>query len=157
MLTLCNLAACSYKSNKLSENLPLCIMQFLDNYDYLKGANEVNRRYFQHTVLLCLLKALYFARICSYAACIILCPKLCWHNSPRPTQNPPPALLPDQNVNRTPQLMVSLSSDFVDWIGTVTGKKNDCDTVWWWAACLPPPCRSVWLTTSLSFPSSLMP
>jgi len=50
----------------------------------LKGANEVNRQYFQQAVLLCLLKALYYAGICSYAACIILCPKLCWHNSPRP-------------------------------------------------------------------------
>ena len=39
----------------------------------------------QQAVLLCLLKALYYAGICSYAACIILCPKLCWHNSPRPT------------------------------------------------------------------------
>ena len=28
-----------------SESLPLCIMQFLDNYNYLKGANEVNRQY----------------------------------------------------------------------------------------------------------------
>ena len=27
----------------ISEKLPLCIMQFLDNYRYLKGANEVNR------------------------------------------------------------------------------------------------------------------
>ena len=48
-------------------------MQFLDNYNYfgyLKGANEVNRQYFQQAVLLCLLKALYtyYARICSYAA-----------------------------------------------------------------------------------------
>jgi len=63
-------------------------MQFLDNYNYfghLKGANEVNRQYFQQAVLLCLLKALYYARKWSYAACIILCPKLCWHNSPRPT------------------------------------------------------------------------
>jgi len=40
--------------------------------------------YFQQAVLLCLLKALYYAGICSYATCIILCPKLCWHNSPRP-------------------------------------------------------------------------
>ena len=32
-------------------------------------------------------------------------------------QNPPPALLPDQNVNRTPQLMVSLSSDCgLNWV-----------------------------------------
>jgi len=62
-------------------------MQVLDNYNYfgyMKGANEVNRQYFQQAVLLCLLKALYCAGICSYAACIILCPKLCWHNSPRP-------------------------------------------------------------------------
>ena len=44
-----------------SENLPLCIMQFLDNYNYLKGANEVNREYFQQAVLLCLLRALYYA------------------------------------------------------------------------------------------------
>jgi len=37
----------------------------------------VNRQYFQQAVLLCLLKALYYAGICSYAACIILlCPKL---------------------------------------------------------------------------------
>ena len=35
-------------------------MQFLDNYRYLKGANEVNRWYFQHPVLLRLLKALYY-------------------------------------------------------------------------------------------------
>jgi len=49
-------------------------MQFLDNYNYLKGANEVNRQYFQQAVVLCLVKALYYARICSYAACIILCP-----------------------------------------------------------------------------------
>jgi len=34
----------------------------------MKGANEVNRQYFQQAVLLCLLKALYYARICSYAA-----------------------------------------------------------------------------------------
>jgi len=50
-------------------------MQFLDNYNYLgylKGANEVNKQYFQQAVLLCLLKALYYAGICSYAACIIL-------------------------------------------------------------------------------------
>jgi len=63
-------------------------MQFFDNYNYfgyLKGANEVNTQYFQQAVLLCLPKALYHAGICSYAACIILCPKLCWHNSPRPT------------------------------------------------------------------------
>jgi len=54
----------------------------LDNYNYfgyLKGVNEVNRQYFQQAVLLCLLKALCYAGICSYAACIILCPKLCWH------------------------------------------------------------------------------
>jgi len=54
-------------------------MQFLDNYNYfgyLKGDNEVNRQYFQQAVLLCLLKALYYAGICSYAACIILCPKI---------------------------------------------------------------------------------
>ena len=32
-------------------------------------------------------------------------------------QNQPPALLPDQNVNRTPQLMVSLSSDCgLNWV-----------------------------------------
>ena len=46
-------------------------MQFLDNYNYfgyLKGANEVNRQYFQQAVLLCLQKALYYAGICSYAA-----------------------------------------------------------------------------------------
>jgi len=59
----------------------------LDNYNYfgyLKGANKVNRLYFQQAVLLCLLRALYYAGIYSYAACIILCSKLCWHNSPRP-------------------------------------------------------------------------
>jgi len=63
-------------------------MQFLDNYNYfgyLKGASEVNRQYLQQAVLLCLLKALYYAVIYSYAACIILCPELCWHNSPRPS------------------------------------------------------------------------
>ena len=52
-----------------------------------KGANEVNRQYFQQAVLLYLLTALYYyyyAGTCSYAACIILCPKLCWHNLPRP-------------------------------------------------------------------------
>jgi len=43
-------------------------MQVLDNYRYLKGANEVYRQYFQQAVLLCLLKALYYAGICSYAA-----------------------------------------------------------------------------------------
>jgi len=33
-----------------------------------------------------LAKAVYYAGIilCSYAACIILCSKLCWHNLPRP-------------------------------------------------------------------------
>ena len=39
-------------------------MQFLDNYNYfgyLKGVNEVNRQYFQQAVLLCLLRALYYA------------------------------------------------------------------------------------------------
>ena len=39
-------------------------MQFLDNYNYfgyLKGVNEMNRQYFQQAVLLCLLKALYYA------------------------------------------------------------------------------------------------
>jgi len=39
-----------------SENLPLCIMQSLDNYNYfgyLKGANEVNWQYFQQAVLYC--------------------------------------------------------------------------------------------------------
>ena len=57
------MAACSYKINP-STSLPLCIMQFLDNYNYfgyLKGANEVNRQYFQQAVLLCLLGALYYA------------------------------------------------------------------------------------------------
>jgi len=53
------------------------------NYWYMKGANEVNKQYFQQAVPLCLLKALYYAGICSYAACIVLCSKLCWHNSPR--------------------------------------------------------------------------
>ena len=55
-------------------------MQFMDNYNYfryLKGANEVNYiQYFQQAVLLYLLKALYYARICSYAACIIIMPKI---------------------------------------------------------------------------------
>jgi len=40
----------------------LCNMQFLDNhkyFGYLKGANEVNREYFQQAVLLCLLRVLY--------------------------------------------------------------------------------------------------
>jgi len=76
------------------ENLPLCIMQFLDNYiyfGYLKGANEVNR--LQQAVLLCLLKALYYAGICSYAACIILCQKLCWNNSLTPTALRPTLLV----------------------------------------------------------------
>jgi len=39
-------------------------MQLLDNYNYfgyLKGANEVNRQYFQQALLLWLLKALYYA------------------------------------------------------------------------------------------------
>ena len=53
----------------------------------LKGANEVNREYFQQAVLLCLLKALYYAGIFSYAACTILCPKLCWHNLPGPIRH----------------------------------------------------------------------
>jgi len=51
-------------------------MQFLDNSNYigyLKGANEVNRQYLQQAVLLHLLRALYYAGICSYAACIIIC------------------------------------------------------------------------------------
>ena len=34
----------------------------------MKGANEVNRQYFQQAVLLCLQKALYYAGICSNAA-----------------------------------------------------------------------------------------
>ena len=55
------------------------------NYKHLKGTNEVYRQYFQQAVLLCLLKALYHAGICSYAACIMLCPKLCGHNLPRPS------------------------------------------------------------------------
>ena len=41
----------------------------LDNHNYfgyLKGANEVNC---QQAVLLCLLRALYYTGICSYAAC----------------------------------------------------------------------------------------
>ena len=79
------MAACSYKFfNK--RKFATMYHAVLDNYNYLgflKGANEVNRQYFQQAVLLCLLKALYYARICSYTACII-CPKLCWHNSPRP-------------------------------------------------------------------------
>ena len=70
-------------NSSTSENLPLSIM---NHFGYLKGANEVNRQYFQQAVLLCLLRALYYAGICSYAACIILCPKLCWHNLPRPIQ-----------------------------------------------------------------------
>jgi len=37
----------------------------------MKGANEVNRLYFQQAVLLCLLKALYYAGICSCASCIM--------------------------------------------------------------------------------------
>ena len=52
--------------------------------DLLDIASEVNRQYFQQ-VLLCSLKALYYAGICSCAACIILCSKLCQHNSPRPS------------------------------------------------------------------------
>ena len=46
--------------------------------------NEMNRQCFHQAVQLCLLKALYYAGICSSVACIILCPKLCWHYSPRP-------------------------------------------------------------------------
>ena len=37
-------------------------------FGYLKGANEVNRQCFQQALLLCLLKALYYTGICSYAA-----------------------------------------------------------------------------------------
>jgi len=50
--TCCKLADCNPST---SENLPLCIMQFLDNHNYfgyLKGVNEVNRQYFQQAVLL---------------------------------------------------------------------------------------------------------
>ena len=46
--------------------------------------NKANRQCFHQAVQLCLLKALYYAGICSSVACIILCPKLCWHYSPRP-------------------------------------------------------------------------
>ena len=74
------MAACSYKSFNKWKFATMCHAVF----EHLKGANEVNRQYFQQAALLCLLKALYYAGICSYAACIILCPKLCWHNSPRP-------------------------------------------------------------------------
>ena len=43
------------------------------------------RQYFQQAVFACYVKALYYAGICSYATSIILCPKLGWHNSPRPS------------------------------------------------------------------------
>ena len=37
-----------------------------------------------HTVMLT--KRLYYAGICSYALCIILCLKVCWHSLPRPSE-----------------------------------------------------------------------
>jgi len=56
--------------NKL--NLPLqCQCISFGTVITLKDAYEVNRQ--------------YYAGIRSYAACIILCPKLCWHNTPRPS------------------------------------------------------------------------
>ena len=71
----------------------LCISFWnYNHFGYLKDANEVNRQYFQQAVLLCLLKALDYAGICSYAACIILCPKLCWHNLPKPTHQQIPLI-----------------------------------------------------------------
>ena len=77
------MAVCSCKSFT-SENLPLCIMQFYDNYKYfgyLKGANEVNREYFQQAVhlLLCLLRALYYIRWNMLLCCMyhnIIMPKI---------------------------------------------------------------------------------
>jgi len=52
------MAACTVNPST-SEKLPLCIVHFLDKYKYfghLKGANEVNREYFQQaTVFFCVL------------------------------------------------------------------------------------------------------
>ena len=78
---------CSYKSfNKWKfATMYHAVLGQCNYFGYLKGANEMNRQYFQQAVLLCLLKVLYYVGICSYASCIILCPKLCWHSSPRPT------------------------------------------------------------------------
>jgi len=50
----------------------LCISFWNYTYfGYLKGANEVDKQCFHQAVLLCLLKALYYAGKFSYAACII--------------------------------------------------------------------------------------
>jgi len=75
------------KSNKLN-----CMIS--------ERCHEVSTQYFQQAVLLCLVKALYYAGICSNATYIILCPKLCWYNSLRPNENrmnddlgPPPPLV----------------------------------------------------------------
>ena len=62
----------------------MCLGISFWNCNHFEYANEVIRQYFQQAVLLHLLRALYHAGICSYATCNILCPKLCWHNSPMP-------------------------------------------------------------------------
>jgi len=48
-----------------SENLPLCIMQFLDNYNYfgyLKGANEVNKTVLSASCTIMLAKSTVLCR-----------------------------------------------------------------------------------------------
>ena len=82
------MAACS--CNAIGETCHctcLCIRFW--NYNllgYLKGANEVNRQYFQQAVLLYYCIMLEY--ICSSASRIISCPKLCYHDSPRPRTLP---------------------------------------------------------------------
>ena len=44
------------------------LLELYNYFGYLKGAYEVNRQYFQQAIPLCLLKVLYYAGICSYAA-----------------------------------------------------------------------------------------
>ena len=97
--TFCKLDyGCMYSCNPSTQQaknkliLQLCISFWnYNSFGYPKGANEVNRQHFQQAVLSCLLNAtcshnsaLYYAGIGSYAACSIICPKLCWYSSPRP-------------------------------------------------------------------------
>ena len=90
-VTCCRLWLHAAVNPSTSEKL-LCIVHFWTNINILDIWKLPMKwiEYFQQAVLLCLLRALYYAGICSYAACIILCPKLCWHNSPRPTPEPGP-------------------------------------------------------------------
>jgi len=59
------MAACSCKAiGETCHYTCLCIKFWNYNHlGYLKGANEVKRQYFQQAVLLCWLKALYYAGI----------------------------------------------------------------------------------------------